>query len=260
MFVRSQAERNADVTAGTTGNPASRARQTLDAERVPEAARERRGWGFAHAYYTLLAVALALFLGLGVLAHGNQGLSRLDVPIAERLQSGHWPLYDWVLTHESDLGFYPGSVITVLVVFAGLLAAGLRLEALLGVGSTLLAGLAGGLIKQVVGRARPSGADIHVAGHVTGYSFPSGHVIQYTMLFGFCLYVVLVTWRRGAARAVAAAVLAMLILLVGPSRVYMGQHWPSDVLGAYLLAGGWLVVTIRMHLALKARLRRRTEL
>jgi undecaprenyl-diphosphatase len=50
------------------------------------------------------------------------------------------------------------------------------------------------------------------------------------------------------------ASLVALVVLVGPSRVYLGAHWPSDTLGAYLLAGLWLAGTIEVHLALKRRL------
>ena len=100
---------------------------------------------------------------------------------------------------------------------------------------------------------RPTGQYVHVVGHVTGYSFPSGHVIQYTTLFGFAFYVALVAWQGGVARALILTLLALLVLLVGPSRVYLGQHWPSDVLGAYLFAGLWLAGTIELHLALKLK-------
>jgi undecaprenyl-diphosphatase len=50
---------------------------------------------------------------------------------------------------------------------------------------------------------------------------------------------------------VALIVLGALVALVGPSRVYLGAHWPSDVVGAYLFAGAWLAATIAAYLWLK---------
>jgi undecaprenyl-diphosphatase len=65
-----------------------------------------------------------------------------------------------------------------------------------------------------------------------------------------------VAWRGGTVRALVLAALALLVTLIGPSRVYLGQHWPSDMLGAYLFASLWLAGTIEAHLFLKPRLDR----
>ena len=64
---------------------------------------------------------------------------------------------------------------------------------------------------------------------------------------------VLTVWDRGLGRNVALMLLGTLVALVGPSRVYLGEHWPSDVVGAYLIAGVWLAATIETHLRLKRR-------
>jgi membrane-associated phospholipid phosphatase len=228
-------------------------REISDAK-VSEPRQEARGRRFVRTYITVLALACAVFVTLGLLAHGTTVLLHFDVPITTAIQGVHVPLYDWVLTHESDLGFPPLNVVSYLVVIVGFVAVGLRLEAVLVAGSSVLAGIAGGIIKDIVGRLRPTNHAVHVVGHVTGYSFPSGHVIQYVTLFGGSFYLVMVTWRAGWLRTLVLTLLALLVLLVGPSRVYLGQHWPSDVLGAYLFAGVWLAGTIEAHLFLKRRL------
>jgi undecaprenyl-diphosphatase len=227
------------------------AEQALSEARVPPRRQMARSRRFLRIYLSVLVVAGLLFISLGLLAHGTTTLLRFDVPIERAVQSVQLPLYRWVLTQESDFGFAPLNIVTYAVVFVLLLAAGLRGAAALALVSSVLADLVGGLIKQVVGRVRPSATAVHVVGHVTGYSFPSGHVVQYTTLFGFSFYLILVVWREGWLRTLALTILALLIVLVGPSRVYLGQHWPSDVLAAYLFAGVWLAGTIELHLFLK---------
>jgi membrane-associated phospholipid phosphatase len=227
---------------------------TITQAKAPEQQQVARGRRFVHGYISALVAAGVIFVALGLLAHSTATLLRYDVPIERAVQSVHAPLYSWVLTQESAFGFPPLNIVSYAVVFVLLLAAGLRTEAGLAVVSSVLAGVVGSLIKQAVGRVRPSSNAVHVVGHVTGYSFPSGHVVQYTTLFGFSFYVVLVVWRSGRLRALALTILALLVVLVGPSRVFLGQHWPSDVLGAYLFAGIWLAGTIELQIFLKQRI------
>jgi undecaprenyl-diphosphatase len=229
------------------------AEEKIGGERVPPPQLARRGRRFIHVYIAVLLVAMAVFAVLGFYARSGNALLAIDVPVTHAVQGVRLPLYGWVLTHISDLGFTPGDVISYVIVLAGLAAAGLRAEAVLAVVSALLASLVGSGIKLLVGRLRPAGHGVHVAGHVTGYSFPSGHVTQYMTLFGFTFFLVFVTWRGGWLRTIVLVILAVLVVLVGPSRVYMGQHWPSDVLGAYLFAGVWLAGTIELDLFLPRR-------
>jgi undecaprenyl-diphosphatase len=215
----------------------------------------RRGRRFVRLYLALLGGAAAAFGGLVVLVRGQQAaLLRLDEGIARAVQGVDLPGYGWALTHVSDLGYPPLHVVAYVAVFVACCAARRYLEAVLAVASSLLAGLVGAGIRALVGRPRPAATLVRVARRIGGYGFPSGHVIQYVTLFGFACYVVLVTWRGGVPRAVLATVLAALVVLVGPSRVYLGAHWPSDTLGAYLLAGLWLAGTVEVHLALERRL------
>ena len=95
--------------------------------------------------------------------------------------------------------------------------------------------LAGFFLKEIVGRARP---DLLIAGSAPStMSFPSGHSL-FAMVFGGLLIVLVgelvqsTPVRRGLQVG-----LALLILAVGASRVYLGVHWPSDVIGGYLFGG-----------------------
>ena len=102
--------------------------------------------------------------------------------------------------------------------------------------------LAGFLLKEVVGRARP---DFLIAGSAPStMSFPSGHSL-FAMVFGGLLIVLIGELVESIpVRRALQFGLANLILAVGASRVYLGVHWPSDVLGGYLFGGMALLVLI----------------
>lgn len=95
-------------------------------------------------------------------------------------------------------------------------------------------------VKDLVARPRPPGADV---GAVAGASFPSGHTLNSTVTYGL---VALYVWRSHlalAARQITVAVLVAIPFLVGLSRIALGVHYPSDVLGGWL-AGMAVVFTV----------------
>lgn len=102
-------------------------------------------------------------------------------------------------------------------------------------------------IKFAVGRARPSPDLIEVYEHPISRSFPSGHVTSYMALFGFLFYLAFEMMRPSLLRAALLTLLGALIALVGVSRVYLGAHWTSDVLGGYCFGFFWLALTIYVY-------------
>ncbi|MEO6527277.1 MAG: phosphatase PAP2 family protein [Gemmatimonadaceae bacterium] len=94
-------------------------------------------------------------------------------------------------------------------------------------------------IKRLVHRARPEYAGDYLHGHT--YSFPSGHAMQSTIAFVLLVFVAAAAspwWRQRQRWLLALAVL--VTLLVSYSRVYLGVHYPSDVIGGMVAGTAWL--------------------
>ena len=146
----------------------------------------------------------------------------------------------------SWLGFMPQVVVLGSAVVVGLLIAGLRWEA---AGAALAGGggLIVALVKAIVLRPRPSADLVQVLNVLNSASVPSGHVIQFTVFCGFLMFVVYTQLKPSWLRNGLLTFLGLVIALMGPSRIYLGQHWFSDVMGAYVLGSLWLVVTIGFY-------------
>ena len=107
--------------------------------------------------------------------------------------------------------------------------------------------LVGIAIKFVVARPRPSARLVQVYDIPEGYSFPSSTAFLCVVLLGMVGYLV---WQARPRRLVVIGtfgVLLMLTLSIGLSRVYVGEHWATDVLGGWLLGGAWLLVLVAAH-------------
>ena len=123
----------------------------------------------------------------------------------------------------------------MIVIF---IALGRRSDGLLLAASGVLPLLLNLGLKEWVARPRPDAVLALV--EETGYAFPSSHTVVATAFYGALIYL-LGQWdafpNRPALRRAIQGALALLILAVGASRVYVGAHWPSDVIGGFLFGG-----------------------
>lgn len=118
-----------------------------------------------------------------------------------------------------------------------------RKELLLLIGGMLGSTLLNELLKRLYERARP---DIHRIIEETGYSFPSGHSMASFTFYGLLAYLL---WRHMPSkrwRGVLIAFSVLMIVCIGTSRVYLGVHYPSDVLGGYWVSACWLAVCVKL--------------
>ena len=114
-----------------------------------------------------------------------------------------------------------------------------------------LAGCTGVLLsyalKLLVTRPRPSGELVRVVDPSETYGFPSTTALLSVVLLGMVCY--LLWWYRppGFLMVVMLVAASLLIVASGLSRVYVGEHWATDILGGWLFGAGWLFILIAVY-------------
>jgi membrane-associated phospholipid phosphatase len=192
---------------------------------------------FVLAFY-LWAAVLGGAIVLSVFAAKNDTLPG-DRTLTEWLQEQSLPGQDVsdfvraVTTTETVMA--TGAALSVVLWLRGYR----RQAILLGLGLGVLA-IAQFGTKEIVDRPRPEADRVDIRAGGSSPSFPAGHVMSGTVLYGFLVYLALtLPIARGAAIVLAIGT-GLLIVLVGPVNVWVGVHWPSDVLGGYV----WAVVIL----------------
>ena len=174
-----------------------------------------------------------------------------DMSIAAALQKRKHPWFRRFMVAISEIGF-PKLVVPLTVCIAGIFwALRFRLEALFLL-LTTSSNLLNALVKFLIKRPRPTGELVTVVRVINEPSFPSGHVMHYTNFFGLLIYLLATNWRSGRLRNTLIATCAGLIACIGPSRIYLGAHWPSDVMAGYIYGGLWFGGLMALYLRIKA--------
>ena len=171
----------------------------------------------------------------------------IDLQITLAIQSIGSPLFETLMRLISWPGFLPQSVIITLLVAFTLYVYRFHWESVIALLASLISSVTNEMVKYLIRRPRPASNLVDVFKVLSSYSFPSGHVMFYVGLFGFLWYITYTMLKRSWIRSLLLFFCGAIILLVGVSRIYLGQHWASDVLGAYLLGGLILVGIIFLH-------------
>ncbi len=199
-----------------------------------------------------VVVALGVFAILFGFVKGNRSYT-LDLRVTRSLQRVNVPGFDRLMHAVSWPGFPPQSRVIPPLLSLVMLVLGFPMEAVF----QLLAWSSGGIsatIKRAMGRPRPAPDEVRVIpGRLGGSSFPSGHVLIYTGVYGFLAFLIETLVRPARIRRIVTSFLVGLIALVGPSRIYLGHHWFTDTVASYLVGTSYLFALMAIYRRVKTR-------
>ncbi len=174
-----------------------------------------------------------------------------DRAITHQLQKHRQPWLRGLLFGISEIGFWQWSTPQTIGIAAIFWSLRFRLEAIF-ILLTTSSNLLNAILKRVIKRPRPTEEYAKVVRVINEPSFPSGHVMHYTNFYGLLIYLLATNWRSGKLRNTLIGICTALILCIGPSRIYLGAHWPSDVMAGYLYGGLWFGGIMALYLRIKA--------
>ena len=193
-------------------------------------------------WYLAGSVSLVFFMILGYTVKFYEStLSFIDQPLTTAIRGTLTDTKTSFFTGVTQLGSSIGLMILLLITCLLLLKFKRKAEALwLLVNVGLIASLGNYLIKFLFQRPRPSIEHLVYANH---YSFPSGHSMASILFYGTLIIISQLVIKNKIVRLISQLILGSLILLIGLSRVYLGVHYPTDIIGGYLLGLSWLLAT-----------------
>lgn len=180
--------------------------------------------------FYISVISLLGFLILSVLV--KQHSLTFDLEIISAVQSFENPLLTGIAKGLSFIGSFVPVVILCLILIAVLYwILGHRMEIFLLIGAVFGSSMLNLLLKGFLQRVRP---DINRLVEITGYSYPSGHSMAAFSFYSVSAYLLWRHMNSKMGRRILIVIAIMMILSIGVSRIYLGVHYPSDVLGGYL--------------------------
>jgi membrane-associated phospholipid phosphatase len=204
----------------------------------------------------LFQIALVIVAGsFGVLTFLVKTMSffAIDLQVTTTMQRINFPPFALLMNLTSWPGFLPQSIVITGLIILLIYSFGLHWEAVMALFASIFSTTLNLLVKDLIQRPRPTPDMANIFSTLSSYSFPSGHVMFYFGFFGFIWFLAFTLMKKSIKRSILLGFFGSLIVLVGISRIYQGQHWASDVVGAYLLGSLTLVAIIEFYIWGKKR-------
>ncbi|MFD2287245.1 phosphatase PAP2 family protein [Pedobacter petrophilus] len=185
----------------------------------------------------LLSILVLLILAFTTLSVfiAKHPILPFDVKVSLAVQKYQTEWLDKLMLAVSFFGELPFSLLSVLLVAGIFYWQKFKREALF-ISLIVFSGLIILGIKNVIDRPRPTAFYVRLVQVNRFQSYPSGHVLSYVLFFGF-LIILMRTLKHipNTARNLITAFSAFLVVMIAPSRIYLGAHWFTDTVGGLLL-------------------------
>jgi len=162
-------------------------------------------------------------------------INKIDTSVSQFVQQFRSPMLDQVMIVISAFGNLSIALASLIITAGILIANKLKREAVF-VSCIVFTGIITFVLKRVFDRPRPTADLVTLIDRYQNNSFPSGHTLSYIVFFGFLIFLMKQLtslpqyWRMGVT------VLAYFMCVVGPiSRIYLGAHWLTDIIGGLLI-------------------------
>lgn len=109
----------------------------------------------------------------------------------------------------------------------------------------IFSGIFNFIFKNIFERPRP---EILRLGKATGYSFPSGHAMAGICFYLFLAFMLSLELKKTSHKIIVYSIAVIFIIMIGISRIYLGVHYPSDVLGGYTFGAAWILCCVTFYL------------
>jgi membrane-associated phospholipid phosphatase len=177
----------------------------------------------------------------------QDGVSGLDKPALQLAKEFRNPGLDSAVTAFTNIGGGIGMPILASILVAWLIYVSRSWRPLILVGGAAAVSITATSVgKTLLGRTRPDHIDA-VPPFEFSPSFPSGHTLNTTVVIGIVVYLVCLQFKKTAARTWVIIAGAVFIIAMGLSRVFLGHHWLTDVMAAWLIGAAWMGVVILAH-------------
>lgn len=186
-------------------------------------------------------ILLSSFVMISILVKLEK-LDKFDQWLLSNVHKNHFSFLTKVMKFFDFIGStYFIIVVSLLVLFYLYFVMKDRLISVLFIVTMLGERLLGEGLKPLLNRSRPNGR--HLV-EVDDHSFPSQHAMNTFVLYGFLLFILWRHVKNRKMKVLLTLIVITIILVMGLSRIYLGVHHPSDVIGGYLISGFWLTLVI----------------